>query len=821
MVHVFDRPISSEDKLERKVQRSWAKSVGEKLPYGQEDFYAKWDHSQIVSMIDGMEEAFPDRDTLSVDKASEVVDAASLKIGEQIAATDVEQKLQQLNENPSPENIAAFYESTYEAYKYVHNLNMFSLTLGQYHGKGVSREDTHKLSLHLAQCTSGITQMMNAVIPVLVAMPEAERKDLLTADVLQPYKHLLQSAVEVPLVSDMANQDTHIDEWHNHQEAVKEIASEVDDFKKTKPERREAFGRMMNHVLAKNVATAKLSGYADTFGLAQAKTGIKATDREMIAAALEHKNGADMNPVMPPRALIKMTSDNYGEFTFEEAVDIVQATLDKVHPSLGAKFTECLTQNRAHICKGAVTGAYTLPAEYNHETGTINPPRFISSFDGSLLGVWLMAHEAAHIAHLAISAENNDLANYSPSVVVMEHFSHFMELMLRDELKDRAGSDIDRVALDGFFQTHITNGMHLQHAALFQADLYHQFEFEGKEFTGKMIDDAYRRSGKEVFGEQWAGETFFLDDESFMSGFNMSHSFLPHQLSAYYGNYAASYALYEKRQEDPEAFGGKFVEAMKAGARINFEGLMDHYFGEGQYQSDNVYIKGIETLKHERDAALGRISAATKPDITVKALAMDVGSLLRDLVISRHSDAEKTSRQEITKIFMKYEPLVYHNRKAKKLFRTCEDIVKAWPVARDDMLAVQLHEMAEAVNPELGTSMKNLEMDEMLDAFARGEVIELDEYKYEQAGDQAYQIAEGAMYDPETKLVHYVGPDGEPYASEASDYIIETDRGHEAAEEIAKRDEGQNSKFGAMTKRKAAVKRNPLDDVGTGRSKEG
>jgi hypothetical protein len=140
--------------------------------------------------------------------------------------------------------------------------------------------------------------------------------------------------------------------------------------------------------------------------------------------------------------------------------------------------------------------------------------------------------------------------------------------------------------------------------------------------------------------------------------------------------------------------------------------------------------------------------------------------------------------------------------------------------ARDGMLIRQLHEMAEAINPELGTSMKNLEQEELLEAFARGEVIEMDEHKYEPPSEKAYEIADGAIYDPETELVHYTAPGGETYASQASDYIIETDRGHESADVIVKRAEKETAgKFASMTQKTAIAKRDPLDDVATGNTK--
>jgi hypothetical protein len=691
--------------------------------------HVEWRHSDIVAMIPGMEAAFPDRNTLDVATAQQAIGDYISSVEAKMAAADMNGLVQAVAADPSPTSFKAFYDVMLPTGAEIQNIGNFIMVLDKYRGDGIPVEDVQALSGYMAQRAAVASSFSEALMPVLANLTPEQKQILLSSPEMADYQHTLRTTFSVGLRADVSDRTQQAEAMmqHNQQAQQSIMAASTADTSDNPNAGQAEFAGYINHAARGGVALARYQGMEDTFALSNYMLGIGENDIAAVNEAVGTATRAQGQVITPPpRVLRSMATIHDGSITFEEGLDIARSTLNRINPELGRVVDEAMAGGRVDVAEGMAPAAWTLMGNYDAETGKYGLPRMQSTFDGGLEGVWMLTHEMGHMANLTLSAEHNGANAYFPNVMVQEHFSHFTELAMRDELKERAKTDADKALVDAFFQNHLANSLSIQHAASFQNAVHQIVEKGDADLSYEQVQKIYRDTGTQTYGSKWKGKDSPMQDAVFMGNLSqtLSGGFMPHQGNAYLGNYVTAYALKELQNENPQAFGEKFAEAMRAGNRMSYAELMNHYFGEGEYEKGQLFERGMQAFATEKEAALDRIAAATRPDMTVGNLAKDLGALMKDLAIPRTSDyqgkenassvlgaalmgtrnypSDNDPSKRINELMDKYEPLVFRNPELRKSFRKVQGALSEFPAQRDKALVSAMNQLNDTVK-ELGT----------------------------------------------------------------------------------------------------------------------
>lgn len=558
------------------------------------NIYAEIDHARFLETIPEMINAFPDRHHFDLEKAKEIADRFIDKHTQTLLDADVPKLLEEVESNPSPENIKKLLDNYAPLYE-VSNIAQTAMLMPHYIEPSIDASACLEFSAHVQNAMQPLTAMETSLGISLSSLSDRQKEVLLQDDSLQTHGGILSK-----LFDDVRKPVDNVLELSTVMQAEAGAAQQhlLDLQNPEFDDNTNAFTQFVAANAACKLASVKASGYEDTFVYSKITNGMGEEELTSIRKGMTSNDaGRDFEKLIdcPNFGALVMEKD----FSFDEAKDIAKATINRLHPSLGKEVDAIFSENRAAIKDGGKLIAITMPGNYETDNGKRAAPTFLSDFDGSILSVHLMTHEIAHMVHNKLASEHNDFANSMAPLMQQEHFSHFVELLLKDEMHERATDDQDRAAVDAHFQGGIAmNAMGLQHSASFMREIYKKLE-SGGDVTNEFVESAYHKSGQEVFGGAWDAKKTAIEDDLFVVSVMGAAQFMPHQTNAYFPNHVAAYALKEKFDENPELIGEQVVEAMKAGATISYGELMDGYFGKGEYEKGSMFTRGMELLSAE------------------------------------------------------------------------------------------------------------------------------------------------------------------------------------------------------------------------------
>jgi len=252
-------------------------------------------------------------------------------------------------------------------------------------------------------------------------------------------------------------------------------------------------------------------------------------------------------------------------FSFDEAVNDIQKTLDNFYPLAGDIFKNLYICNLidANVYKGKRGGAYCS------SFGTLAPPLVLMNYTGSLLDVFTLAHEAGHWLHFALIAQNQNILNHDIPIPVAETASIFNEILLSNTIKEKFKSDQKKQI---YFQ--------MKKLDDFMASVYRQIVFS---FFEKEVFKSSQNSilESERFAKIFEQEYSKLFGKAVKMSTNYKYEWarIPHFVSTpfYVYSYAfgelISIAIYQQYTKDKENFPDKYIKFLSSGSSLNPEDL--------------------------------------------------------------------------------------------------------------------------------------------------------------------------------------------------------------------------------------------------------
>ncbi len=251
------------------------------------------------------------------------------------------------------------------------------------------------------------------------------------------------------------------------------------------------------------------------------------------------------------------------KFTFQQAQNLITNAYSRFDPSYATAVTEMFQKRHIDATPrfGKRNGAFCA-GYYNGKSAYI-----LQSFNGTLTDVYTLAHELGHATHDWYASRSQTLLNMNVPSAVAETASIFGELLVTDQLLDRAKTEAERKALLCLVLDEAgMTAFQVTARVWFEQALYASIE-KGEYLDYKTICNHWTKSRDRIFGD---AVTWFPEMEA-------EWTMKPHYYMANYRfyNYPYVYAqmfvysLYEHYLEEGKSFVPKLVKALSAGGSMS------------------------------------------------------------------------------------------------------------------------------------------------------------------------------------------------------------------------------------------------------------
>ena len=242
------------------------------------------------------------------------------------------------------------------------------------------------------------------------------------------------------------------------------------------------------------------------------------------------------------------------EYTYGDAVDMVLETFNAFSSQIAAAARRVFDDDHidAEIRTGKRGGAFCMSTMPGHT------PYVLANFDGTANDVATIAHELGHAVH-AVLAETHSIFTFHSALPLAETASVFSEMLVTDRLLAEESDPTVRRDL-------IASAMDDAYATVMRQAYFTIFERQAHEMiqANASVDElnaAYLESLKEQFGD-----SLELTDD-----FKHEWVAIPHIYDVPFYTYAYSfgqllvYALYQRYQEQGDAFKPQYIKILSYG----------------------------------------------------------------------------------------------------------------------------------------------------------------------------------------------------------------------------------------------------------------
>jgi oligoendopeptidase F len=245
------------------------------------------------------------------------------------------------------------------------------------------------------------------------------------------------------------------------------------------------------------------------------------------------------------------------QFSWEEAVEIVDSSYNRFAPRLAEIFRACLDAGHVDVLprQGKATGAYC--------TGVSKAilPYVLMNFTNRLRDVSTLAHEFGHATHNVLSLEHQTFRSYRTGIPLAEVPSTFAQAIADDYLLESETDPGTRAAL-------ATDRLENAFAAIYRQTVLARFEQRAYAVRGDG-----RSLAAERLNELWWEENskYYGDALELPEGYHLGWSYIPHFIHVRFYTYAYSFAalvallLYRRYREEGDEFAPKYLELLQAG----------------------------------------------------------------------------------------------------------------------------------------------------------------------------------------------------------------------------------------------------------------
>jgi oligoendopeptidase F len=245
------------------------------------------------------------------------------------------------------------------------------------------------------------------------------------------------------------------------------------------------------------------------------------------------------------------------QFSWDEAVEIVDSSYNRFAPRLAEIFRACLEAGHVDVLprQGKATGAYC--------TGVSKAilPYVLMNYTNRLRDVSTLAHEFGHATHNVLALENQTFRSYRTGIPLAEVPSTFAQSIADDYLLENETDPGTRAAL-------ASDRLENAFAAIYRQTVLARFEqrayavrAEGRSLAAERLNELWWEENSKYYG----------DALELPIGYHFGWSYIPHFIHVRFYTYAYSFAalvallLYRRFREDPEAFSPKYLDLLRAG----------------------------------------------------------------------------------------------------------------------------------------------------------------------------------------------------------------------------------------------------------------
>src|SRR6185312_9826024 len=245
------------------------------------------------------------------------------------------------------------------------------------------------------------------------------------------------------------------------------------------------------------------------------------------------------------------------QFSWIEAVDIVDSSFRRFSPRLAEIFRSCIEAGHVDVLPraGKAAGAYCTSV-----SKTILP-YVLMNYTERLRDVSTLAHEFGHATHNVMSLEAQTFRSHRTGIPMAEVPSTFAQALADDFLLENEADLGTRAAL-------ASDRLENAFAAIYRQTVLARFEQRAYALRSQG-----RSLGVERLNELWVEENskYYGDALAMPEGYALGWSYIPHFIHVRFYTYAYSFAqlvaliLYRRYREDPEGFAPKYLDFLAAG----------------------------------------------------------------------------------------------------------------------------------------------------------------------------------------------------------------------------------------------------------------
>jgi oligoendopeptidase F len=244
-------------------------------------------------------------------------------------------------------------------------------------------------------------------------------------------------------------------------------------------------------------------------------------------------------------------------FTWDEAVELVDASYTRFSPRLAEIFRECLDAGHVDVLPraGKATGAYCTTVSKQIL------PYVLMNFTNRLRDVSTLAHEFGHATHNVLALEAQTFRSHRVGLSMAEVPSTFAQSIADDYLLENETDPGTRAAL-------AADRLENAFAAIYRQTVLARFEQRAYAVRGDG-----RSLAAERLNELWWEENgkYYGDSLVMPDAYRMGWSYIPHFIHTRFYTYAYSFAqlvallLYRRYRESDNGFVPTYLDFLRAG----------------------------------------------------------------------------------------------------------------------------------------------------------------------------------------------------------------------------------------------------------------
>lgn len=255
------------------------------------------------------------------------------------------------------------------------------------------------------------------------------------------------------------------------------------------------------------------------------------------------------------------------EFSFEEAMQLVQNAYHDVHPEMGA-FVRMMVDNRWIDVR---QGSARRPSAFAFHYQNPMEPRVFGTFMGTMKSLRMLAHEVGHAYHFwCLRGEPEELQRYP--LTLAETASIFGELALGRHLKEHPDDNVRKLSAWQDAQSVLTYLLNIPMRFDFEKTLYERGEeyLESEDLCQMMSDICMHWHGNEGLSEPlkyfWASKLHF----NLAYFYNYPYTF----------GYLLAQVLLDEYLNQNEGFHERYTRFLRATGKYSCEDLIQKELGQ-------------------------------------------------------------------------------------------------------------------------------------------------------------------------------------------------------------------------------------------------